>query len=142
MAPEYPPSARMSCAWPAVIRTRLSRSAMFAVNWASCACRCDSCRGFCEGAVLRREELCERALWDIFRGEYGWLSRTAERVELLGCWAALRCFVVVGKAGNRRVEAEIPAANGPWRAVLFRRSCCVFSHPHLPLFRLLACRPP
>lgn len=53
----------MSCAWPAVIRIRLSRSAIFAVNWASWACRCESWRGFCEGTLLMREvlglELCD-----------------------------------------------------------------------------------
>lgn len=53
----------MSCAWPAVMRIRLSRSAIFAVNWASWACRCESWRGFCEGTLLMREalglELCD-----------------------------------------------------------------------------------
>lgn len=37
------------------MRTKLSRSAIFAVNCASWACKWESCRGFCEGTVLRRE---------------------------------------------------------------------------------------
>ncbi|KAH8624397.1 hypothetical protein IG631_21136 [Alternaria alternata] len=58
----------MSCAWPAVIRIRLSRSDIFAVNCASCACRCESWRGFCDGTVLRREPpagVWERGIPDI-----------------------------------------------------------------------------
>jgi hypothetical protein len=74
---------------------------MFAVNCASCACRCDSCRGFCEGTVLRREELCERALWDIFSGRVrvvvedgraGWVA------GLLGCVSVFCCG---GKGGEQ-----------------------------------------
>lgn len=37
-------------------------SLMFAVNWASCACKCDSCRAFEAdvGTVDKREVLCVR----------------------------------------------------------------------------------
>jgi hypothetical protein len=55
IAPVYPPSVRMSCACCAVMRIKLSRSAMFAVSCASCDCRCEIWRGFCEGIVLIRD---------------------------------------------------------------------------------------
>ena len=39
---------------------------MLAVNCASWACRCDIWRGFCEGAMLRREEdECARGRFDM-----------------------------------------------------------------------------
>ena len=62
MAHAYPPRPRMSCACCAVIRTRLSRSDMFAVNCASWAWRWEIWRGFCEGIMLRRDDafVCER----------------------------------------------------------------------------------
>lgn len=60
----------MLSACTAVMRNRFSKSAMFAVSWASWECRWESWRGFCEeGAVLMREPvLVGRWIPDISEG--------------------------------------------------------------------------
>ena len=67
MPPAYPPRPLMLSACTAVMRSRFSMSAMFAVSCASCDCRCDSWRGLLEGAVERREPPidCVRGTFDI-----------------------------------------------------------------------------
>ena len=85
----------MSCACLAVIPTKLSRSAMLAVNCASWACRCDIWRGFWEGAVLRRED--ERGRFDMFPSRK-WI--TVGRSLLRKVWAPLLFVVGWSRAGN------------------------------------------
>jgi hypothetical protein len=87
IAPLYPPNVRTSCACCAVMRIKLSRSAMLAVSCASCDCRCEIWRGFCDGMVLMREvEVWGRELLDIFS-----LERD-EGLWMVGRW--VQCWVV------------------------------------------------
>jgi len=104
----------MSCAWPAVMRIRLSRSDRLAVNCASCACRWDSWRGLWDGTALTREFAAAWERWgfDMVGGRVG--GRDANILAL--AWPLL-LFGLDGKVGEKQWRAPVaPAAKvlGRW----------------------------
>lgn len=62
-APTYPPKKRMSCACTAVILTRFSVSARWALSCASCACRWVYCLFL--AAVLALTATADAADWEV-----------------------------------------------------------------------------
>ena len=84
---------------------------MFAVSCASCACRCDSCRGFCEGTVLRREELgfWVRGILDIVEAGFD-RSHSEERSQRSWLTCCYHNRLLLGESGER-VAFETPAEN-------------------------------
>jgi hypothetical protein len=119
----------MSCACPAVMRIRLSRSAMFAVSCASWACRCESWRGFCEGVVLTREVgVWERGRLDILCVAVLFGVRRLDWVAM-----CIRCFVDCICWGRTRRWGDVmalPRRNGAWRSGSLHHSSPIYFVHH------------
>jgi hypothetical protein len=89
--PAYPPRPRMPSACTAVMRRRFSISLIFAVNCASCACRCESWRVLeAEVGTVDNREVLWVCVWPGVRGLSD-IFAFYERIR----WFRMRRFTVI-----------------------------------------------